>query len=267
MAQKCTGCAHLLDDGWTDTRCSQVCPADAIKLVLADDAEMAARVAAEGLEVLRPELGAKPRVYYKNLHLFDKAFIAGNVVFGDTDECAEGAKVTVTAGAGGAVAGEAVASNYGDFYVDKLEPGRGVHRDGGGAGLRAGDPHGEAGQEPQPGDDRPGQEVGRPSRLLGGPGPSSGPARCYRPRCREDQIQHAQVRRPRERAVAQVGQAVDVLGQEPADELVGEQERVHVRADAALGDALVHQRLEALLHAEVVRDHVRVERAGHPGSW
>ena len=47
VAQKCTGCAHLLDEGWTETRCSQVCPADAIKLVLADDAEMAARVAAE----------------------------------------------------------------------------------------------------------------------------------------------------------------------------------------------------------------------------
>jgi hypothetical protein len=72
--------------------------------------------------VLRPELGARPRVYYKNLHLFDKAFIAGNVVFGDTDECAEGAMAVVTAA--GRPAGEAVASNYGDFYVDRLEPGR-----------------------------------------------------------------------------------------------------------------------------------------------
>ena len=121
VAQKCTGCAHLLDDGWTDTRCSQVCPAEAIKLVLADDAEMAAAVAAEGLEVLKPELGAKPRVYYKNLYLFAKAFIAGNVVFGDTDECAEGAKAVVRTG--DTAVGEATASNYGDFYVDKLEPG------------------------------------------------------------------------------------------------------------------------------------------------
>ena len=69
VAQKCTGCAHLMDEGWVETRCSQVCPAEAIKLVLADDAEMAAAAAAEGLEVLRPELGAKPRVYYKNLYL------------------------------------------------------------------------------------------------------------------------------------------------------------------------------------------------------
>jgi Fe-S-cluster-containing dehydrogenase component len=126
VAQKCTGCAHLLDEGWSDTRCSQVCPAEAIRLVLAEDEGMAALVEAEGLEVLRPELGAKPRVYYKNLHLFEKAFVAGNVVFGDTDECAEGATATVTAGgaAGGPAAGGATTSNYGDFYVDRLEPGR-----------------------------------------------------------------------------------------------------------------------------------------------
>jgi Fe-S-cluster-containing dehydrogenase component len=122
VAQKCTGCAHLLDEGWVDTRCSQVCPAEAIKLLLADDAEMAAMVEREGLEVLRPELGAKPRVYYKNLYLFEKAFIAANVVFGDTDECAEGVRAVVTWG--GAVVGEAVTSNYGDFYVDGLEPAR-----------------------------------------------------------------------------------------------------------------------------------------------
>jgi Fe-S-cluster-containing dehydrogenase component len=121
VAQKCTGCAHLLDDGWKDTRCTQVCPSGAIRLVLADDDEMAGLVSSEGLEVLRPELGAKPRVYYKNLHLWTKAFIAGNVVFADTDECAEGATATV-AGDERRV-GEATANNYGDFYVDRLEPG------------------------------------------------------------------------------------------------------------------------------------------------
>jgi Fe-S-cluster-containing dehydrogenase component len=121
VAQKCTGCAHLIDEGWTETRCSQVCPAEAIRLVFADDAEMAQTAAAEGLEVLRPELGARPRVYYKNLYLWTKAFIAGSVVFGDTDECAEGAKAVVTRE--GRVVGEAIASNYGDFYVDRLEPG------------------------------------------------------------------------------------------------------------------------------------------------
>ena len=45
----------------------------------------------EGLEVYQPELGTAPRVYYKNLHRWTKAFVAGSAVFGDTGECAEGA--------------------------------------------------------------------------------------------------------------------------------------------------------------------------------
>jgi len=122
LAQKCTGCAHLLDEGWTNTRCSLICPTEAIKLVLADDAAMAELVAAEGLEVLRPELKAKPRVYYKNLYRWTKVFASGSVAFADTDECAEGAKVS--AEAGGAKVGEAVVNNYGEFVVDRLEPGQ-----------------------------------------------------------------------------------------------------------------------------------------------
>ena len=120
LPQKCTGCAHLLDDGWTETRCSQVCPTEAITLVLADDAEMQIRVEDEGLEVLSPELGAKPRVYYKNLYRWTKVFVSGSVAFRDTDECAEGALVGVEAG--GVGVGEGVVNNYGEFVVDKLDP-------------------------------------------------------------------------------------------------------------------------------------------------
>jgi Fe-S-cluster-containing dehydrogenase component len=113
VAQKCTGCAHLLDEGWTG----------AIKLIMADDAQMAALTEAEGLRVYREELGTKPRVLYKNLHRWDKVFVAANVAHKDTDECAEGAKLTVTAAATCARAGEAAANNYGDVRVDELEPG------------------------------------------------------------------------------------------------------------------------------------------------
>jgi Fe-S-cluster-containing dehydrogenase component len=122
VAQKCTGCAHLLDEGWTETRCSQVCPTEAIKLLLADDAEMASKAQADGLQAYKAELGSKPRVYYKNLHLWTKAFLAASVVYKDTDECAEGVRATVTAA--GKAAGEALANNYGDFVVDKLDPGQ-----------------------------------------------------------------------------------------------------------------------------------------------
>ena len=122
LAQKCTGCAHLLDDGWKDTRCSQVCPTEAIKLVLAEDAEIDARVAAEELERYRDGLGTKPRVYYKNLFRWTKAFVACTAVLGDTDECAEGVKAVVELD--GAPVGEAVSDNFGEVLVDRLEPGK-----------------------------------------------------------------------------------------------------------------------------------------------
>ncbi len=121
VAQKCTGCAHLLDEGWTQTRCAQVCPTQALNLVLADDAEMAARAKQEGLEVYLPELGTAPRVYYKNLSKFTKVFVAGSAVFGDSGECAEGAQVVVSKG--DAVIAKTVTNNFGDFCVDGLEAG------------------------------------------------------------------------------------------------------------------------------------------------
>ncbi|HJW74979.1 MAG TPA: 4Fe-4S dicluster domain-containing protein [Thermoleophilia bacterium] len=121
LAQKCTGCAHLLDGGWAETRCSHVCPTDAIKLVLAEDEEMAARVAEEGLERYRDGLGTRPRVYYRNLHRWTKAFVAGAVVDKASDECAEG--VGVVASRDGQKAGEATTDNYGGFLIDRLEPG------------------------------------------------------------------------------------------------------------------------------------------------
>jgi Fe-S-cluster-containing dehydrogenase component len=122
VAQKCTGCAHLIDDGWTETRCSQVCPTEAIRLVFADDAAMTELATAENLEALRAGLGTKPRVYYKNLHRWTKAFVSGSVAFGDTDECADGAHVSVAAA--GFPAAEGRVNNYGEFVVDGLVPGR-----------------------------------------------------------------------------------------------------------------------------------------------
>jgi Fe-S-cluster-containing dehydrogenase component len=122
VAQKCTGCAHLVDQGWTETRCSQVCPTNAIRLVLADDAEWAQIVAAEGLEDYRADLDTDPRVKYKNLYKWEKIFVSGSAVYQDTDECAEGAKVTVQSG--GVTVGEGVANNYSEFVVDRLDLGK-----------------------------------------------------------------------------------------------------------------------------------------------
>jgi len=122
LPQKCTGCAHLIDQGWHDTRCSQVCPTGAIRLVLADDDEMARHAADEGLQAYRPELGTTPRVRYRNLHRWTRAFVAASVVLADSDECAEGARASLALD--GATVAEALTNNYGDVVLDDLEPGR-----------------------------------------------------------------------------------------------------------------------------------------------
>lgn len=72
--------AHLLDQGWKAPRCVQSCPTDALQAVRIEPAAMAERAQREQLEVLRPELGTKPHVYYKNLHRFQKHFVAGTVL-------------------------------------------------------------------------------------------------------------------------------------------------------------------------------------------
>ena len=119
--------AHLLDGGWEKTRGAQSCPTAAMKVVKADDAEMARRVREEGLEVIRPELGTKPRVYYKNLSRYSTAFIGGSVEEekGGIVDCAEGAVVRLMKD-GNEIA-KTTTDNYGDFKLDKLPEGSGAY--------------------------------------------------------------------------------------------------------------------------------------------
>ena len=120
IPQKCTFCAHLLEDRWDKPRCAQACPTGALRMIHAEDTDMQAIREAEKLEVLQPELNTKPRVYYKNLYRYAKCFIAGSVALQDKDECAEGAQVTLTKGQqnSGKVT---ITNNYGDFKIDDLE--------------------------------------------------------------------------------------------------------------------------------------------------
>ena len=114
--------AHLIDSGWCQTRGQQSCPTGAMRAVCVDDDEMAKLAAEQGLEVLKPELGTKPRVYYKNLWRFSKCFIAGSVSAQTNDgtiDCVEGAVVRLLKG--GVVVAEAATDNYGDFKFDGLD--------------------------------------------------------------------------------------------------------------------------------------------------
>jgi Fe-S-cluster-containing dehydrogenase component len=79
VAQKCTMCAHLLDIGWKEPRCAQACPTGALKFVCLEDDEWRSLAKKEQLEALKPELGTRPGVLYRNLDLFTKVFIAGSV--------------------------------------------------------------------------------------------------------------------------------------------------------------------------------------------
>ncbi len=119
--------AHLLDQGWQQTRGQQSCPTGAMRAVRLDDNDMAKMAAEEGLEVLQPELGTKPRVWYRNLWRYTTAFIGGSVSVeanGEVD-CIEGAKVTLLKD--GKKIAEAATDNYGDFKFDRLKEGGGKY--------------------------------------------------------------------------------------------------------------------------------------------
>ena len=126
--QKCTLCAHLLDDGWGKTRCVQACPTGALSLRSADDVEMNEIIQTENLEIYHPERKTSPSVYYKNLYRFTRCFIGGSVAvrLNGKDECAEGAHVTLLRG-GKEVVGACVTDDFGDFKIDNLEEKSGTY--------------------------------------------------------------------------------------------------------------------------------------------
>jgi Fe-S-cluster-containing dehydrogenase component len=117
--------AHLLDQGWAEPRCAHVCPTEAIKALKVEDAQMARMASEQQLRVLKPELGAKPRVYYKNLHRFDQCFIGGSVVARSAGvlDCVHDARVALLKD--GRELQQARTDAFGDFKFDKLEPGSG----------------------------------------------------------------------------------------------------------------------------------------------
>jgi len=127
VAQKCTMCAHLLDDGtWKQPRCTFACPTGTLTFLKATDNEMAEKVKEQDLEVFHPEYGTKPRIWYKNLYRFTKCHVTGSVELHDIKECADGAKVTITnVATKQSVVG--TTNNFGDFKIDKFEPNSGAH--------------------------------------------------------------------------------------------------------------------------------------------
>ena len=120
IGQKCTLCAHLLDNGWTETRCTQACPTGALQLVKLSDEAMTAQAERERLEALLPQLGTQPMTLYRNLGRFEGCFIAGSVA-SETDgvmDCAKGARVSLLHEGRGLR--KTTTDPFGDFKFDAL---------------------------------------------------------------------------------------------------------------------------------------------------
>jgi Fe-S-cluster-containing dehydrogenase component len=116
VPQKCTLCAHLLDQGWKEPRCVEACPTGAIAFGDLDDpqSEVSRRLASGKAVPLYPEYGLKEKVTYIGL---PSRFIAGSVILGDTGKCAEDVAVTIT---NGKKKYTVKTDNYGDFEVEDL---------------------------------------------------------------------------------------------------------------------------------------------------
>ena len=113
IAQKCTGCAHLLDIGWEVPRCVDACAHEAIRY--ADEGEFGTLL--DGAEPLDEVGGLGSRARYLNL---PKRFIAGSVVDFEADELLIGAGVSLIGRDGVRLALDT--DEFGDFEFDQIDP-------------------------------------------------------------------------------------------------------------------------------------------------
>jgi Fe-S-cluster-containing dehydrogenase component len=112
--------AHLLDQGWEKTKIEQSCPTGVFRSIKVSDRKMRKITKTEDLTTLEEKSGAKPRVYYKNNHLFETCFIGGTVIVlkDGVEECAEGAQITLLKD--DKVIGSANSHAFGEFKIDKI---------------------------------------------------------------------------------------------------------------------------------------------------
>lgn len=116
IAQKCNGCAHLLDDGWEVPRCVDACCTDAF---FYGEIEDFGERWSEG-EPLNDRVGStNSLVRYIGL---PKRFMGGTVIDSRVNEVVIGAQVR--AQAEGACEIELATNEFGDWYFDQVDPGK-----------------------------------------------------------------------------------------------------------------------------------------------
>lgn len=118
LPQKCTLCAHRLDEGEKMPRCVESCPTGAMVFGDLDDpkSEIAKLAASANMETFHPEFKTDPLVKYIGL---PKRFVAGEVVMQDNPgECAQGVSVSLS---GGGINLETKTDVFGDFEFEGLQ--------------------------------------------------------------------------------------------------------------------------------------------------
>jgi Fe-S-cluster-containing dehydrogenase component len=127
LPQHWTFDAHLIDQGWTQTRGQLSCPTGAMRAMQLEDGELGKMIEHDGLEVLEPELGTKPRVYYKNLYRYSKCFIGGTLSTeaNGVVDCVAGARARLKKN--NVWVDEVKSDPYGDFRFDRLDEDSGAY--------------------------------------------------------------------------------------------------------------------------------------------
>ena len=121
LPQKCTFCAHLMDDQWASPRCVQSCPTSCMHFGDLDDPESAVSkfLAENETEALSPEFGTVPRVFYAGL---PKPHLSGTLRCAEKGECVKNVGVTLVRPDGAKL--ETVTDCFGDFQYKNTPPGK-----------------------------------------------------------------------------------------------------------------------------------------------
>ena len=114
ICQKCTGCAHLLDNGYGLPRCVEACPTDAMRF--GEEEDFAEELI--GAVVRKAETGNAPRVYYRNI---PGIFIGGTLYDPIEKEVLIGAKCRAS---NGGKHYEVYTDSYGDFWFRDIPKGK-----------------------------------------------------------------------------------------------------------------------------------------------
>lgn len=112
LPQKCTGCAHLKDDGWTEPRCVDVCATGALRVVDEDEVP-------EGAKPLDCLAETGSHALYLNI---PKRWIYGCLVNREENEVLIGQSVKLLNEAGDVVA-ELETDDFGEFRFKELDDG------------------------------------------------------------------------------------------------------------------------------------------------